>query len=108
MRLSRTGRDAFISLMQARLRAPMNDTQKLALALKLRYLHHLDLEDRMDQVELLLELTEAELARLRDLQHQEKQSGNASGYLDEWLEIEIDQAETRRAWLSRILDIQSE
>ncbi len=104
MRLSKEGREAFLSLMQARLRAPMNDTQKLALALKLRYLDHLDQEDKIDQLDLLLDLTQSELARLRDLQSQEGKASTGSVFLEEWIALEIAQAESRRDWLSRLLN----
>ncbi|MEQ9489880.1 MAG: hypothetical protein RIM72_12910 [Alphaproteobacteria bacterium] len=104
MRLSGEGRNAFLSLMQARLRAPMNDTQKLALALKLRYLDHLDQEDKIDQLDLLLDLTQSELARLQDLQNQEGQASTGSVFLQEWIALEIAQAESRRDWLSSLLD----
>lgn len=104
MRLSSDGHDAFLSLMRARLRAPMNDTQKLGLALKLRYLEHLDHEDKIDQLELLLEMVESELARLTDLQIQEGKAGTGSEYLGDWLSMEIARAETQRDWLTKTLD----
>ena len=65
MRLTSAGRDTFEKLMLATLRAPMNDIQRLVLALKLRFLDQLSPEDRADQIDLLLELTETELARAR-------------------------------------------
>ena len=104
MRLSKDGHEAFLSLMRAKLRAPMNDTQKLALALKLRYLNHLDREDRIDQLDLLLDLTQSELARLNDLQAQEGKAGTGSVFLGEWVALEISQAEARIAWLNKVLD----
>jgi len=104
MRLSKDGHAEFLSLMQAKLRAPMNDTQKLALALKLRYLDHLDHEDKIDQLDLLLDLTQSELARLKDLQVQESKKGTGSIFLSEWVALEITQAESRLAWLNKVLD----
>ena len=104
MRLSSVGREAFLSLMRASLRAPMNDTQKLALALKLRYLNHLDQEDQIDQLDLLLDLTQSEIARLKDLKTHEGKADTGSIFLGEWVALEIAQAETRRDWLTKILD----
>lgn len=104
MRLSMDGRESFLSLMRARLRAPMNDTQKLALALKLRYLDHLDEEDKIDQLDLLHEMAESEVARLKDLQIQDGKADTGSAFLSEWVAMEISQAETRRDWLTKVLD----
>lgn len=104
MRLSASGREAFLALMRARLRAPMNDTQKLALALKLRYLDHLDEEDKIDQLDLLHEMAESEVARLKDLQTQDERTDTGSAFLGEWVAMEISQAESRRDWLTKVLN----
>lgn len=99
MRLTQAGRDAFEKLMLASLRAPMNDIQRLVLALKLRYLDQLPQEDKADQIDLLLELTETELARLEDL----RRSGTGGMFTD-WLDQEIDHTGKRRAWLQSCLE----
>ncbi len=99
MRLTQAGRDTFDKLMLSTLRAPLNDIQRLVLALKLRYLDQLAAEDRADQIDLLLELTETELARLEDL----RRTG-ASGMFAEWLDQEIAHTDKRRTWLRTCLE----
>lgn len=99
MRLTQTGRETFEKLMLATLRTPLNDIQRLVLALKLRYLDQLSPGDRADQIDLLLELTETELARLEDL----RRSGS-DGMFGEWLDQEIIHTDKRRAWLQACLD----
>ena len=98
MRLTTTGRDTFERLMMSSLRTPMNDIQRLALALKLRYLPQLPPEDQADQFDMLLEQTEIELARLEDL----RSSGSAELF-NEWLDQEISHMSGRRAWLKKAL-----
>lgn len=99
MRLTQAGRETFETLMLATLRTPMNDIQRLVLALKLRYLDQLPTEDKADQIDLLLELTETELARLEDL----RRSG-AGGMFGEWLDQEISHSDRRCIWLRSCLE----
>ncbi|RVU33668.1 hypothetical protein EOI86_21165 [Hwanghaeella grinnelliae] len=99
MRLTPAGRDTFEKLMLSSLRAPLNDIQRLVLALKLRFIDQLSSEDRADQIDLLLELTETELARLEDL----RRTG-AGGMFADWLDQEVDHTGKRRAWLKSCLE----
>lgn len=96
--ITRAGREAFEQLMLSGLRSPTNDSARLVLALKLRYLHHIPPEDRADQLDMFLHVTESELARLRDLQAR----GGSTVFL-EWLQQEIAHVEARRIWLERAL-----
>ena len=98
MRLTGSGRDAFERLMTSSLRTPMNDIQRLALALKLRYMPQLDAEDQADQYDMLLEQTEIELARLQDLR-----SKDGSPPFNQWLDQEIAHIKARGAWLKGCL-----
>ena len=43
------GRDALANLLKAQLRSPMSDMNRLALMLKLRFLHHLPREQQHSQ-----------------------------------------------------------
>ncbi len=99
MRLTATGRDTFERLMMSSLRTPMNDIQRLALALKLRYLQQLPAEDQADQVDMLLEQTEIELARLQDLR-----TSAGAALFNEWLDQEIGHMRSRKAWLEQVLN----
>lgn len=99
MRLTPAGRETFEKLILATLRTPMNDIQRLVLALKLRYLDQLPPEDKADQIDLLLELTETELARLEDLRR-----SRAGGMFGDWLDQEIAHTDKRLAWLRTCLE----
>jgi hypothetical protein len=56
----------------------------------------LDGDERSTQAELLIEMTENELARLDDL-HQHH--ANDEGYLIDWLDHDISLLEKRLGWL---------
>jgi hypothetical protein len=95
VQLTETGRAALIELLTSRVRAPLTDLSKLVIALKLRFLHLLSPEDRQAQLEMLVELTESELARLNDLRAQYAESGDLLG---DWLAQDIAQTTQRLAW----------
>lgn len=97
LRISEAGRDAFAVLMTSNVRAPVNDVSRLVLALKMRFLHLLGDEDRLYQAEMLEEMCETELARLRDL-HAHYGPGRLSG----WLDLEIRQMVERLAWFRNL------
>lgn len=87
MYLTESGAEAFADLMEAPLKAPLNDTQRLSLALKLRFLDRLDEDARFDQLDSILEVAENEEARLRDLR-----DDKASPLFTTWLQSEIEAA----------------
>lgn len=93
LRITGLGRDAFVALMTSNVRAPVNDVSKLVVALKMRFLHLLDDAARDDQSAMLVEMCETELARLEDLA-----SRYDSGFLRDWLALEIDQLKQRLDW----------
>jgi DNA-binding PadR family transcriptional regulator len=95
VRLTDAGRAEFKELLKTRLRGPMTDLAKMVVALKLRYLDQLDRDDRRAQLEMLIELSTAELARLRDLRHQHAADGDLFA---DWLAQDIAQSEQRLAW----------
>ena len=70
------------------------------LALKLRFLHVLPPEEQREQVDLMLEMSENERARLTDLR---KRHAAEPGGLDDWLAFEIGQVEARIAWFEVLL-----
>jgi DNA-binding PadR family transcriptional regulator len=99
LRITDAGRKQFVNLMISGVRAPVSDVSKLISALKMRFLHLLDQEDRLDQFELMREMSVAEAVRLRDL----RDNGTTEGF-SEWLSFEIGQLESRIAWLDRLAD----
>ena len=100
LRVTAAGHAEFERLMGAALRPPVNDLNKLALALKLRFLGLLASQERRMQVEAMVEMAEQELTRLQDLLRRHRAEG---GLLPRWLEHEIGQAEARLDWFRRLL-----
>jgi hypothetical protein len=100
VQLTETGRTALKELLTSRVKAPLTDLSKLVIALKLRFLHLLGPDERRLQMEMLVELTESELARLNDLRTQYAESGNLLG---DWLAQDIAQTEQRLAWYQQRL-----
>ncbi len=94
--LTEEGRSELISLLRAAVRPPVNDVAKLILALKFRFLHLLDISDQCDQVEMMTEACEGELARLVDLRGHHSDD---PGLLIDWLDHDIGQVEDRLEWL---------
>ncbi|MEK9671427.1 MAG: hypothetical protein VW268_02840 [Rhodospirillaceae bacterium] len=90
------GRTELQTLLTARIRAQSNDMNKLIMALKFRFLHLLDTDDQLDQLDLLLEAAEGEIARLESLQ---TQHGPDPSLLGDWLEHDIDALTQRIGWL---------
>lgn len=95
VQLTEAGRTALKELLTSRVRAPMTDLSRMVVALKLRFLDLLDHAEQKAQFEMLVELSDAELARLADLRAQNAGPGNALG---DWLDQEIAQTEQRRTW----------
>jgi DNA-binding PadR family transcriptional regulator len=96
LRITDVGRSELTRLLTANLRAPYTDINKLILALKMRFLHILDPAEQRLQVEVLVEMSERELARLTELRdhHTQEQSGHMAG----WLEHDVAEVATRLAW----------
>ncbi len=95
------GRAEFDTLMRANMRTPSADgLNKLVIALKLRFLHLLDIESQREQVDNLVALHATELARLGDLKH--RHTGDA-GYLPSFLDHDIALVESRLSWFNDFL-----
>lgn len=94
--ITESGRLELNALLTANVRPAATEISKLVVALKFRFLHLLNSAERFIQAELLIEMTENELARLDDLhQHHE----NEEGYLVGWLNHDISLLEKRLNWL---------
>lgn len=96
------GRTELDALMQATVRSPFNDLNKLVVALKMRFLPLLSPAAQREQAVLLAEASRAELARLVGLCNQQA-AAKGSAFVD-WLEHDIAQAEQRLAWFEALGD----
>lgn len=100
LRLTARGTAALQTLLQAQLRAPVNDLSRLALLLKLRFLHHLPAAGQQTQLAIMAESLENERARLEELLRHH----SAPGLLAEWLAHDIAVVSDRIQWLRRRAD----
>lgn len=94
--ITEKGRGELASLLQANVRAPVNDTNRLVIALKFRFLHLLPPEERKAQFALLADLYATERGRLEELRAQD-----GSAAFTAWLDHEIALIAERIAWLGR-------
>jgi DNA-binding PadR family transcriptional regulator len=95
LRLTEQGRDALAGLLKAQLRSPMSDMNRLALMLKLRFLHHLPREQQHSQLALMAESLDSERIRLDELRQRTEPS-----LFRDWLDHDIATVESRIAWLN--------
>lgn len=88
------GRAELLDLLRANVRAPVNDTTRLVIALKFRFLHLLPPAERQAQLDLLADLYETERGRLEALRDRD-----GDGSFAAWLDHEIALAGERIGWL---------
>lgn len=93
--ISDSGRRELRALLTAKMR-PSSDLSKLVIALKFRFLHLLDKKDKLEQMDMLLDLCESQLARLEDLRDASQGEGLA---LHAWLDHDITLLKQRLIWL---------
>ena len=94
--ITKEGAKLLETLLCSDIRPGSGDLNELIIALKFRFLHHLDPSKQQNQVDLILEACEAELARNEDLCNHHK---NDKGYVTGWLENNIIRLELRVKWL---------
>lgn len=99
--LTETGHKELNRLLKAAVRAPINDVNKVVIALKLRFLHLLPPDEQGLQVDMLIDLSERELARLTDLR---QHHANEPGLLLDWLDHDIAQVSARLYWFESLRD----
>ncbi len=99
LRITGAGQTALRELLQSNVRAPIDDINKLVVACKMRFLHVLDADARQAQIGRLVEICEAELARLEDLA---AHHADDVGHLVAWLDHDIGQINDRIAWLQEL------
>ena len=93
LRITEAGRAELATLLKSRVRSPVDDLNKLVVALKLHFFHLLDADDKRRQLDLLIESVEGEITRLEDLRAQQ-----APGLLADWLAHDIAQLKARKRW----------
>ncbi|HYB09306.1 MAG TPA: hypothetical protein VEJ16_06530 [Alphaproteobacteria bacterium] len=93
LRITEAGRAELLTLLKSRVRAPLDDLNKLVTALKLRFFHLLSGAEQREQLDLLIEATEGEINRLADLRACSRQ-----GWLARWLDHDIAQLQVRKGW----------
>lgn len=103
VRLTREGDVELQRLMNANLRGPMGEVNKLIVALKLHFLDLLTPEQRRQQLEMLMEVCDRELIRLNDLRAHHTESDSA---LIPWLDHEIEEVQGRRDWFLKVWERQ--
>ena len=90
------GRAELKELLCSNVRTPVDDINKLVVALKFRFLHLLEPAERREQVDGLVDMCRAEHDRLADLRGHPPGDG---GNLAAWLDHDMSQLEARIAWL---------
>ena len=101
MRLTPEGRAELHRLMTTRLRGPMGEVNRLIIAFKMHFLACLPEDDRRQQLSLLIEACDKDLARLSDLRAYPSVTGSTS-HLASWLDLEIAEIEGRRRWFTAL------
>jgi DNA-binding PadR family transcriptional regulator len=98
LHITDAGRAELATLLKSRVRSPVDDLNKLVVALKMRFLHLLAPEERHVQLDQLVEATEGEIARLKDLR-----AHHGDGLLGRWLDHDIAQLEARKDWFEDLV-----
>ncbi len=94
--ITASGRAELLELLRSNVRMPIDDINKLVVALKFRFLHYLDAGERRDQIDGLIQLCLNEHDRLSELRDQPTDEGAG---LSAWLAHDIGQIDARIAWL---------
>lgn len=95
--ITESGREALSALLRAPLKTPGYQFNRLFLALKLRFLHHLPGESRAEQIAAIAEWMGAELTRLDELRRHHR---DAPALFLDWLDLECAQIQARIDWLA--------
>jgi DNA-binding PadR family transcriptional regulator len=95
LRLTGRGREALAQLLRAPLRSSVSEMNRLALLLKLRFLHYLPADEQNGQIVLMADSLESERARLDELRRHHA----VPDLFRDWLERDIATIDARIAWL---------
>ncbi|MBT4887948.1 MAG: hypothetical protein HON65_00135 [Rhodospirillales bacterium] len=97
--ITETGRQEFTALISANVRHGATELNKLIIALKFRFLHLLSQDQQAEQVVMLMDLSENELARLSELR---THHANDDGIIVTWLDHDIKMVEEHLIWLEKL------
>ena len=101
LRITEAGRAEVLRLLNANVRAPVTDINKLILAVKLRFLHLLPPDQQRLKAIMLADMCERELVRLIELRGSHKEE---SGHFISWLDHDIAEVGGRLAWFRSLAD----
>jgi hypothetical protein len=94
--ITENGISVMRELLNSNIRSGHNELNQLVVALKFHFFHHLNIDEQLEQIDIMRETSEAELARFEDLySHQEHHPEHLIG----WLEHEIKRLGMRIEWL---------
>jgi DNA-binding PadR family transcriptional regulator len=96
LQITESGKAALSELLRAGLGAPLNQFNKLFLAIKLRFLHLLGAAEQAEQLRLVADWYRSELERLEELRA--RHAASSSLFLG-WLDEETAQIRGRLDWL---------
>ncbi|MCP4330714.1 MAG: hypothetical protein GY791_20155 [Alphaproteobacteria bacterium] len=99
LRITEKGKVELDSLLRSNVRTPIDGVGKLILALKIRYLHLLTEDGQQEQIDLLIGMSQTELARLDDLA---TGYDGEPGHLVEWLNHDRAHVRERIDWLQAL------
>jgi hypothetical protein len=85
--------------LSANLRNTLDDISRIVFALKLRFLHLLEPAVAREQIDRMIEISEADKARRTDTK---ARYGNEPGHFGAWLDADIERAADRVAWLKAL------
>ena len=94
--ITQTGIEALKALLLANIRPGGSDLNELVIALKFRFFHLLTKAEKTNQIDLITEVCEIELARIEDL-HSYHESD--PGFITGWIEHDVNRLKTRLKWL---------
>jgi hypothetical protein len=94
--ITQAGIKALNTLLLANIRPGGSDLNDLVIALKFRFFHLLADVEQTNQIYLITEVCEIELARIEDLYNYHKSD---PGFITGWLEHDIKRLKTRLKWL---------
>lgn len=96
LKLTPDGEAELRDLLTANLRNTLDDLSRIVFALKLRFLHLLEPAVAREQIDRMIEISEADKARRAETK---ARYGDEPGYFAAWLDADIDRAEARVDWL---------
>lgn len=97
--ITEMGRTELKTLLLANVRHGATELNKLVVALKFRFMHTLSDEDRVEQIDLLIDMFENEQVRLETLMAAHARD---EGFLGDWLAREMDEVASRVSWLNML------